>query len=112
MSKNSITDSNKKVNTIRVYRKQPGELLHQIEIANTLEDLQKAVGGYIETVTVATDLVIICNEEGKIMGLPYNVTFCGTEFVGTILFAGVKGDEFADAPEPDVLLRLLKGGAR
>lgn len=109
---NSIAQNKESVKTIRVYRKQPCELLQRIEIANTLEALQKAVGGYIETVTVASDLVIICNEEGRLLGLPYNVTLCGTEFVGTILFAGVDGEEFTDAPEPDVLLRLLKGGER
>ena len=92
--------------------KDPGRVPRHVWISNNLEALQKAVEGYIETVTLATDLVVICNEEGRLLGLPYNVTLCGTEFVGTILFAGVDGEEFTDAPEPDVLLRLLKGGER
>lgn len=62
---------------------------------NTLEAFQHAVGGYIETVTLATDLIIICNEEGRLLDLPFNIELCGVGFVGTILAVGAKGDEFA-----------------
>lgn len=67
-------------------------------MSNSLENFQTAVGGYIETVTLAEDLVIICNEEGRLKGLPYNCTICGVSFVGDIILAGVKGEEFADLP--------------
>lgn len=41
-------------------------------IPNTLEALKNVVGGYIEMVRLPfdQDLVIICNEEGKLMNLP------------------------------------------
>jgi hypothetical protein len=38
----------------------------------SLEELQKAVGGYIESVTTANGGRFYCNEEGKLMGLPHN----------------------------------------
>ena len=38
----------------------------------SLEQLQKAVGGYIETVTIDNGNILIVNEEGKLQGLPYN----------------------------------------
>jgi hypothetical protein len=40
----------------------------------TLEQMQKAVGGYIEVVRSGRHFVPwgICNEEGKCKGLPYN----------------------------------------
>lgn len=69
-----------------------------IEIDNTLKALQDNVGGYIETVTLASDLVIICNEEGLLKRLPYNCNVCGHDLVGTILVLGVDGDEFCDVP--------------
>ena len=31
--------------------------------------------------------------------MPYNLTFGGMSFVGTVLFVGVAGDEFADLSE-------------
>ena len=41
------------------------------EMKNTLKAFQEAVGGYIETVTLErTGLVVIVNEEGKLMACP------------------------------------------
>ena len=78
--------------------KRPGEPPRHVNVSNSLEAFQKNVGGYIETVTLARDLVIICNEEGLLLDLPYNCTIRGVDFVGPILMVGVKGDEFADLP--------------
>lgn len=83
---------------IRVIIKKPGEPPVSAQIENTLESLQETVGGYIETVTMSRDVVIICNEEGRIKGLPFNCRVGGHDFVGTIIFAGIEGDEFADLP--------------
>ena len=83
---------------MKVIVKEPGKAAEFREIENTLEALQKIVGGYIETVTLFSDLVIICNEEGRILDLPYNCNICGVEFVGAIIFAGVDGEDFGDVP--------------
>ena len=83
---------------IKVLVKEPGQKFEQQEIENKLEEFQELVGGYIETVTIATDLVLICNEEGRIKGSEYNCEVLGREFVGTIVLAGVKKDEFSDCP--------------
>lgn len=55
---------------MRVIYKAPGCAPEPRDIPNTLEDLQATVGGYIETVTIASDAVIICNEEGDFMDSP------------------------------------------
>ena len=83
---------------ISVLLKRPGQIPRHVNVSNSLEALQKNVDGKIETLTIAKDLVVICNEEGKDIGLPYNCRICGVDFVGTILMAGVKGDEFDDLP--------------
>lgn len=44
------------------------------EIDNSLEALQAAVGGYIEVVPLTSKLAVICNEEGKLIGLPVTAT--------------------------------------
>lgn len=49
---------------MKIIYKAPGRSAEVRDVPNTLEALQGLVGGYIETVTVATDAVIICNEEG------------------------------------------------
>lgn len=37
-----------------------------------LKELQELVGGYIETIPVSTNQLMVLNEEGKLDGLPYN----------------------------------------
>ena len=97
---------------MKVIIKQPGKEPEVAEIENTLPALQQVVGGYIETVTLAADCCIICNEEGRLEGQPYNLTFCGVSFVGPILVVGIDVDEFSslDKQQIDFLLQCLKGG--
>lgn len=87
--------------------KAPGRPPEPRDIPNTLAELQAMVGGYIETVTFATDAVVICNEEGRLLGLPQNCRFLGVDFVGPILIVGMNGDEFTDLP-PETMGLLLK----
>ena len=91
---------------INVVIKEPGKSAYRKAINTTLETLQYIVGGYIEAVTVFSDLVIICDEEGRLKGRPHNVNICGVDFVGTIVFVGVKDDDFADCPALDCFRSL------
>ena len=84
---------------MRVMIKNPGdEKFREIVIPNDLHTMQELVGGYIETVTIASDACIICNEEGRILGMPVNCKYCGIDFVGPMLIAGVNGEKFTDCP--------------
>lgn len=62
----------------------------------TLEEMQKAVGGLIEIVSLRSSIVLVINEEGKLKGLPVNMPatvmyqdLCHTEdiIVGDCLLA-------------------------
>ena len=83
--------------------KLEGRTHETIEIENTLEALQKVVGGYIKTVRLRVgNAVMIVNEEGLLLGLPYNTAasgFAGQPIVGTALIVGVNGEEFTDIPD-------------
>ena len=83
---------------IKALYKKPGEELKESRIDNTLEALQEAVGGHIETLTLDHDLVVVCNEEGKLRGMDYNATVASEDIVGPFLALGVDADEFADCP--------------
>ena len=89
---------------MRAVVKRPGEPGKVINIDNDLKALREYVGGYIETFTFSTNACVICNEEGRIIDLPYNVTFLGHRFCGPILIVGVKGEEFTDCPAPGLIL--------
>lgn len=69
------------------------------EIENTLEELQMIVGGNIEVYDVMPDMVVICNELGRMYGLPLNTQIGGENFVGTVVIAGIDGEDFADVPD-------------
>lgn len=88
------------MNEIRVIIKRPGEAAFEASVANELETLQRWVQGYIEAVTLSTGptVVLICNEEGRIVGLTPNCRINGEMILGTILLVGVKGENFADMP--------------
>ena len=83
---------------IKVIIKRPDEKIgHVCYISDTLENLQKTVGGYIEVVPIDEKNVLICNEEGKLQNqhlvnfkMPYD------EVVGWVIICGVKGEEFCD----------------
>ena len=82
--------------------------IQELEIDNTLEALQKVVGGYIETVAVTTDVVAIVNEEGRILGLAPNVHIPGS--VGDAFLVSVDGEEFASIPDDVIAMirRIMK----
>ena len=95
---------------MRAVAKRPGEPGKVITIDNDLKALQEYVGGYIETFTFSSDAVVICNEEGRILDLPYNVTFLGHRFCGPILFVGTKDGEFTDCPAPGFIMDVINKG--
>ena len=81
---------------MKVIYKAPGCDPELRDIPNTLEELQATVGGYIETLSLCSDLCVICNEQGRLLGMEYNLKFLGVHFVGPIILAGVDGEEFCD----------------
>ena len=70
-------------------------------IEDTLENLQRTVGGYIEAVKLSADAVLVCNEDGKLLGLPRNKNISGKLFkpdmiVGDCFICGCNGEDFTD----------------
>lgn len=88
----------------------PGKTPERMELDGSLESMQKFVGGTIQAVYPFSDPVaIVCNDEGKLLGLEYNRALrddlgeiydilCGRFFI-----CGLGDDDFASLP--DELLR-------
>lgn len=52
---------------------EPGKAPRCLELSHSLEEMQKAVGGFIQILYPFEDPVaLVCNEEGKLLGLPAN----------------------------------------
>lgn len=77
---------------IRVLKIEPGRPPEEVKMANTLEALQEAVGGLIEVVTLDSDVCLICNDEGKLIGLPGNRRLRDDIIAGTFVIVGDDGD--------------------
>ena len=58
---------------LKVIYKKVNQSPKVIEINNTLEAKQKLVGGLIEVIPYKDDLLLICNEEGKILNKKANI---------------------------------------
>lgn len=92
---------------MKVLMVEPGKMPRETEIDSGLEALQKAVGGDIQAVYPYEDPVaIVCNDEGKIMGLPLNRALYDDSgnmydiIAGNFLIVGLGEESFSDlAPE-------------
>lgn len=87
---------------MKVVIKKVGEQAQVAEIENTLDALQKFVEGHIEVVSVGGEIIMICNEEGKLNGLEYNFKLGNDFIVGNVLFVQAKDDDFTDLSDSNV----------
>ncbi len=85
---------------------EPGKAPYETEIDSGLKSLQAAVGGLIQQVYPFEDPVaIVCNDEGKIMGLPLNRALrdeAGEVYdiiAGNFLVVGLGEEDFTDLPD-------------
>lgn len=98
---------------MRAIVKEPGKEPIEALIENNLETFQRIVGGYIEPVTIDEGVVLLCNEEGKLLGLEPNFFLgaIGDLILGTVVIVGAQGDEFVSLPEDkaDMIAGILRG---
>ena len=88
---------------MRVVLVEPGKEAREAEIGEDLVSMQRVVGGYIETCCPFKDpdVLIVCNEEGKINGMsPNRALYAEDGRVADIMFGpffvcGSKGEDFA-----------------
>ena len=77
------------------------------QIENTLKAHQAYVGGLIQAVHMTPEIIVICNDDGKLQHLPLNRALLGDNsqvldyFVGNILCVRRNEDEFASIIEPE-----------
>ena len=91
---------------IEVLLVEPGQYARMTTIGSSLEDMQKVVGGYIQEAPFFRDPVtLVCNEEGKISGLPLNRAIRDDDgkiidvVAGTFFICGAEGDHFSSIPK-------------
>lgn len=86
---------------IQALRVAPGSAPEIVTVPDKLESLQAAVGGYIEVLELDCGVCLICNEEGKLLGLPANRQVGGDIIAGTFLIVGEADGEFCSLADSD-----------
>lgn len=76
---------------ITVLKVEPGKPPEVVSMANTLQAMQEMVGGYIEIVPLG-DACLVCNDEGKLMGMEGNRRLGCDIIAGPFFIAGDPGD--------------------
>ena len=78
----------KKEKELRIVLKKVGRNPEIMNIENTLDAKQKLVGGLIEVVGLTEDILLVCNEEGKLDNLLPNLMFDFDYIAGDCFFIG------------------------
>ncbi len=88
---------------MKVLMIEPGKAPYEAELDGSLKSMQEAVGGGIEGYyPYAEPVAIVCNDEGKINGLPLNRAIYNQDgemieiMAGTFFIAGLGEESFAD----------------
>ena len=95
---------------MRIIIVEGGKRPYEAELEHDLESMRRCVGGDIEAVYEpgGRDAAMICNDEGKLLGLPWNRTLTDDHGVpydivcGTFFVAGLKEDDFASLTEQQI----------
>jgi len=97
--------------TIKVLIIEPGNEPYAAEIPSGLESLQKQVGGLIQVLypfPCDEPAAILCNEEGKLLGLPWNRPLFDEDgnmydiIAGTFLVVGLTEDDFGSFTDEQI----------
>ncbi len=87
---------------LRILYVEPGKPAYEAELGCDLRLLQKAVQGYIEHVYL-NDVILVCNEEGKLKGMPPNRKLESGEIIADPFFlVGEAGEDYVSLTDAQV----------
>ena len=92
---------------MKVLMIEPGKKPRKAEIDGSLQGMQQVVGGYIQAIYPFDDTVaLICNDEGKLLGLPWNRVVGYDIIAGTFFLCDAPPDSENFESLTDEQLRL------
>lgn len=97
-----MTEERTNLNVLMV---EPGKAPYETQIGDDLQSMQALVGGYIQAVYPYEEPVaLICNEDGKLDGLPLNRALRDSDgdiydiVAGNFFIVGLGESDFTDLP--------------
>ena len=73
---------------IRVMIKHPGEVPKIEAITADFATYQQICGGYVEDFRLSDDVILLCDEEGRLKQKPYCFNWGRVKFFGDVIFVG------------------------
>ncbi len=87
---------------MKILAVKTGELPEIIDIEHSLDAESEFVGGYIQTVFLSSTAILVCNDDGKVIGLKPNRIISGDFIAGDFFIVGFDGrDDFCDISDSD-----------
>ncbi len=70
---------------MKILAVRTGELPEVIDIEHSLDAESEFVGGYIQTISLSSTAILVCNDDGKVIGLKPNRVIPGDFIAGFFL---------------------------
>ena len=87
---------------LRILMVEPQKTPYEASVPHELTAMQQAVGGLIEVVRNGDGTLIICNEEGKLLGMEGNRRIPGDVLAGPFFVVGDAGETFRSLTEEEL----------
>ena len=77
------------------------------EINCELHEMQDIVGGWIQAFNITDNILCVCNEEGKLMGLTPNFVFNGDIICGDVFFCSAGEEDFESLNDDQIEFLMI-----
>lgn len=99
---NSTRGRQRMKENLRILMVEPQKAPYEASIPHELSAMQQAVGGLIEVVRNGDGTLIVCNEEGKLLGMEGNRRIPGDVLAGPFFVVGDAGETFRSLTEEEL----------
>ena len=87
---------------LRILMVEPRKAPYEASVPHELSAMQQAVGGLIEVVRNSDGTLLVCNEEGKLLGMEGNRRIPGDVLAGPFFVVGDAGETFRSLTEEEL----------
>lgn len=87
---------------LRILMVQPQKVPYEASVPHELTAMQQTVGGLIEVVRNGDGTLLVCNEEGKLLGMEGNRRIPGDVLAGPFFVVGDAGETFRSLTEEEL----------
>ena len=88
---------------LRILMVEPHKAPYEASVPHELTAMQQTVGGLIEVVRNDDGTLIICNEEGKLLGMEGHRRIPGDVLAGPVFVVGDAGETFRSLTEEELV---------